>query len=164
MIESSDSLPIRSLICFLYLFGSRIGECLKLTKSDFKTLKHSLTANIQVEKKKQTTAPILWKHPLTVKFRLENDFFVQPILTQLGMVSEGKIWRMNRKTVWRKIHQLNPQCSPHIFRHTRARRLVEKGASSIVLMDWFAWSDIRPASNYLGVSGKTAEKFSGKID
>jgi integrase len=164
MIEATDSPALKSLMAFLYLYGARIGEALRLQKSDFRILRTSVTVNIQVEKKKQTTAPILWKHPLTVKVRPENDYFVQAILAQLGMVSQGYIWRMSRKTAWRKIHRLNPMCSPHIFRHTRNRRLVDKGADALALMDWNGWSDTRPAANYLGLSGNTALRFSGKID
>lgn len=164
MIEATDDIRIKSLVAFLYLYGTRITEALRLTKSDFKITKNMVTANIQVEKKKQTTAPILWKHPLTVRHNPANYFFVQVLLTQLGMVSEGKIWRLSRYTAWRKIHRLNSQCSPHIFRHTRNRRLVEKGADAIVLMDWNGWADMRPAANYLGLSGSSAKKFSGKID
>jgi integrase len=163
MIHATDSIPMKALIAFLYLYGVRIGEALKLTKLDFNVYARSIKVTIQVEKRKQT-GPILWKHPLTVKIRPENDLFIQAILAHLGMVSEGKIWRMNRTTAWRKIHRLNPQCSPHIFRHTRNRRLVDRGADAIALMDWNGWSDTRPAANYLGLSGNTAKRFSGKID
>ena len=163
MIEATDSLPLRSLMAFLYLYGVRIGEALRMTKPDFKILKRGLTATIHIEKKRQT-GPILNRHPLTVYSSPTNLYFMEVILTQLGMVSEGKIWHMNRRTVWRKIHRLNPQCSPHIFRHTRNRRLVDKGADALVLMDWNGWSDTRPAANYLGLSGNTAKRFSSKID
>lgn len=162
MNQSEDDM--KSLIAFLYLYGTRIGEALALRKVDFKVWPRSLTVNILVEKKKASTAPILWKHPLTVKINDGNRFYLEAILARLGMVSEGKIWSMNRRTAWRKIHRINPQCAPHIFRHTRMRRLVEKGADSLALQDWAGWADSRPASNYLGLSGNTAKRFSGKID
>src|ERR1700687_3938626 len=84
MMDATDSMPMISLMAFLYLYGTRIGEPLKLQKADFKVWLKSLTVNIQVEKKRQTKSPILWKHPLTVKIRPENDFFVQAILAPLG--------------------------------------------------------------------------------
>lgn len=164
MVEAAPELPMKSLMCFLYLYGTRIGEALKLQKKDFKIWAKSLTVEIEVEKKKASTAPILWRHPLTVRSLPSNAYYMQVLLTQLGMVSQGKIWSMNRRTAWRKIHRLNPQCSPHIFRHTRNRRLSERGADALDLMDWNGWADARPASNYLGLTGNRARKFSGKID
>lgn len=164
MIEACDTMPLRALIAFLYLYGCRIGECLRLQKTDFVIHKRDIRANIEVEKKRATTAPILWKHPLEVRLSPANDFFYQTLLGHLNQIKEGKVWRFSRMTAWRKIHRLNPQCSPHIFRHTRNRRLVDKGADSLALMDWNGWSDPRPAANYLGLSGNTARKFSGKID
>ena len=164
MIEEASTQGMKALIAFLYLYGTRISEALKLEKKDFTILVKTLRVSIEVEKKKQATAPIAWKHPLEIKTTDGNAFFVGILRDHLGMVSEGKIWKVSRWTAARKIKKLNAQCSPHIFRHTRNRRLAEKGADAIVLMDWNGWADTRPASNYLGLSGKSAKRFSGKID
>lgn len=164
MIEGSDSVVFKALLAFLYLYGCRIGEALKVKKSDFKLLKQRLRVEIEVEKKRNT-GPILFKHPLEVKELPTNVFFLEKIMAHIvTLPQDARVFKMNRKTAWRKIHRLNPQCSAHIFRHTRLRRLADRGADALVLMDVAGWADTRPAGNYLGLSGNLARRFSGKID
>ena len=160
MIEAEPDPSFKSLIAFLYVFGCRISEALALEKKDVKLLKRTMNVRLLTLKKRDrgTTTP----HRLNVA-RLDSPF-LDVFLARLGMVSEGKIWKMNRKTVWRHIKKVNPNCSPHLFRHTRATRFALAGAEMSEMWAWFDWSDMNTGAKYIHASGRLAAKLSGKID
>ena len=159
IIEEMDTPGMKALVAFLYLYGTRISEALKLERKDFVILKKGLKVNIHQEKKR-TGSPLLYSHQLTVR---GPSPYVHYIVDHLGMVSEGKIWPISRTTAWRKIHRVIP-ISPHFFRHTRASRLAEQTDNPFVLVDWFGWANANPAARYIQMSGRLASRLSDKVD
>jgi integrase len=44
---------------------------------------------------------------------------------------------------------LNPNLSPHAFRHSRLQDLADRGTTPWELRDWAGWRDTRPAETYV---------------
>lgn len=159
MVAVADP-PMKALIGFLYIFGCRISEALNLVKTDVTVNKKTVVVRLLTLKRKERGAVL--PHRLnTVKMGAP---FLDVFLAHLGMVSEGKIWRMSRVTAWRRIKKLNPKCSPHIFRHTRATKFALAGADIPELWAWFNWVDMNTGAKYIHASGRLASKLSGKVD
>ena len=162
MIDQAEEEWLKSLISFLYLFGARISEALKLTREQFKIEGDYVTVTIGILKRHSDTGPITPSHILTVN---KKSPFVKILVKYIESKPLGeKLWIQHRGHVWRKIKALNDKCSPHFFRHTRLWKLAEKGASEAVLMDWAGWTDPRPAGRYIKATGRLASQFADKID
>lgn len=151
---------LQALIAFLYLWGARIGEALSLTAEDFTKSPRRLKARILTEKVR-VEGPIREQHR-SVAVDLSSPF--TPYLLEYVSSHHGKLWGFSRVTAWRKLKRLNPQCSPHIFRHTRATKLASRTNNPYALMAFFGWSDLRPAMRYIHASGTLALSLSSKID
>lgn len=158
-ILALDTMPFRALIAFLYLWGTRISEALRMEKADFKILKTGVKAHIKIEKKKKGS-PLISAHDIQVGL---NAPFISELVSYLNQAPEGKLWRFGRMTAWRKI-QRALGVSPHFFRHTRASRLAEKTDNPFVLVDWFGWANANPATRYIQMSGRLAARLSNKIE
>jgi len=162
MIENVHDLAVKALIVFLYLYGTRISEALKLLRSDFWIEGKYLAVKIPISKKRKSAGPTVPSHILRVSL---DAPFMNILLEYLEIKkNHEKLWEFNRVKVWRIIKKLNPNCSPHFFRHSRLRKLAEKGATEMVLMDWAGWSDPRPAGKYIVATGRFAKKYADKID
>lgn len=162
MIYNAHEPWLKSLIAFLYLFGARITEALRLVPEDFKFEGNNLFVRIGILKRHSDKGPIEPAHIL--KISREAPFM--ELLSQYVLAKRPgeKVWRQHRGHVWRKIKQLNAKCSPHFFRHSRIFHLAELGATEADLMDWAGWSDPRPAGRYIKATGRLAHKYSDRID
>ena len=160
MIEEATFPGLKSLIAFLYLYGVRVGEALRLEKKDFVIGSKSLKVHVPVEKKR-VTGTLIFRHNLAVTLKAP---FMSHITDALAQAPEGQIWPRSRKTYWRKIHRLNPTLSPHFFRKNRATKLAERTDNVFALVDWFGWADARPATRYVQMSGRLAARLSDKVD
>ena len=87
------------------------------------------------------------------------------ILSYLETVPEGsKVFPFSTRTARRKIHRLNPNTSPHWFRHTRATRLAERTADVFAILSWFGWKRPEMAMHYIQMTGKMSDRLSDKVD
>jgi len=132
MINSCNDLEEQSLIAFLYMSGARISEVLALKRK----------GNIL--------------HERTLFFDLNKTPFIDPLIDYLNSIQlrESKVWDWTRVKAWRLIKRLEPSAWLHLFRHTRATLLAEKGATESQLIAWFGWTDGRPTQEYIQKSEK----------
>jgi len=169
MIDRAEQPWLKAIIALLYLYGLRISEALKLKPQDLSIEdKKLLVVRVQLSKKRKKATPIEPTHVLRVTMRKDLAEILRPLLhfwlKRESLHPDEPLWKWSRKTVWAKIKELNPLCSPHFFRHSRLYRLAELGASAAVLQDFAGWSDFRPASSYIQGSGQLARRFSDQID
>jgi len=167
-LAKTNKLWLKALVSFLYVFGVRISEALRLKKEDFVVEGDKLVVTVPLLKKR-TSGP--FTNPTHILKADLNTPFVNYIVEWINqrqpgefMWPLGRTWASVRKKAWMYIKELNPNVSPHIFRHTRLTKLALRGATGPDLMDWAGWSDLRPATKYLHAAGKLAEKFSDKLD
>jgi integrase len=162
MIGAAEHEWLKAMIAFLYLYGCRVSEALKLSYGSFSLEGNYLSVKIGVLKRHSDAGPITPSHVL--KVNTKSPFMDILINYIKANARSEKLWLQHRGHVWRKIKELNTNCSPHFFRHTRLWRLASKGASEAVLMDWAGWTDPRPAGRYIRATGRLASQFADKID
>jgi len=161
MIERADEW-LKSLMACLYIFGMRISEALSLTAQSFWIEGSYLNVKIPLKKKRKDTSPIVPSHVLRVN--VETTPFAKLLLSHIqSKRPREKLWPYHKGHVWRKIKQLNKNCSPHFFRHSRLFHLAEQGASESALQDWAGWADPRPASRYVKGTGRLASQYADKV-
>jgi integrase len=165
--DKSEGNWVGALTAFLYVFGCRISEALKLKPSDVELDPAGyLTVTFPILKQRRRAVPYGTTHRLRV---VRSAPFVEEVIIPYVMQRkleepEGRLFKYSRVYHWKKLKALNGLLSAHIFRHDRLNRLAEKGASAAVLQDWAGWSDMRPASFYIRGAGQLAAQFSDKID
>jgi len=170
MIEAANEDWLKALIALLYLYGMRISEALRLTPNDFSTeYKKWLACRVRLSKKRKTKGPVEPMHILRANYKKESlRPFILPLMRHLidrtKRFPQEPLWVQDRTTIWKKIKQLNANCSPHFFRHSRLYHLAEKGATAVVLRDWAGWSDLRPAGSYIQAGGHLAKKYADRIE
>jgi len=162
MIERARTLRDKALVAFLYIFGTRITEALKLRRERFWKEGNYLVVDVGILKRRKEAGPLKPRHILYA--RLDTPF-MEYLLKHLETVREGeRVFPMSRFKAWRIIKELNPNCSPHFFRHTRLWRLARAGATEAELMEWAGWSDTRPAGRYIRATGRLARRLADRID
>ena len=68
--------------------------------------------------------------------------------------------RMSRQHAYRIIKGLNPKAWTHLFRHSLATEMAERGATEEELMSWFDWDRYETAHRYVKGGPKLTEKWS----
>lgn len=147
-----------------------MNEALRLKPRDFRfAYKKWLVLSIPLSKKR-SHGPVKPQHILRVSYKKPKlQPFLQPLLKYLldrtREAPTEPLWAgISRFKVWHRVHKVNPDCSPYLFRHSRLHSLAMQGATGPVLRDWAGWADLRPAANYLSVTGELAKKFADKIE
>jgi integrase len=167
MIEQADEPWLKALISALYIYGARIIELLKLKSSDFWWEEDGkyLVVHLGVKKRREKGAFKAYSHDLRVN---RDTPFLSYLTNYLATIpKDSPLWDTTIYSpwvVWNEIKKLNPNCSPHIFRHTRATLLTRKGASPIELMEWMGWKSVAMTDTYIHRDGRFARNLSDKID
>jgi len=157
------------LIAILWLYGKRISEVVSLqTDSVFIDDNNTLAIRFHVLKKKRNKntgfarSYVKWvtlENPYTgyvvdwweeVRDR-ERFLFPRP------QTKMGHIYRQYAHTVCKEI---SPRISPHLFRHSLATWMAERGATAYELVNWFDWDRVETALEYVKRSGRMTEKLS----
>lgn len=141
----------RSLIYFLYLSGTRIGEALKVTPGDFKKNDKVLTVEIQTEKNPWTDSRII---PLMDNTK--NKPFLKEIKARISKTKPGEpLWDFTRMTAWR-ICKKHINRGTHEGRKSRASYISEAyDFDSFELCHFFGWSKLDSARPYIHRSTKS---------
>jgi len=172
MIEKANHEYMRCIISLLYLYGMRISEVLSLKKEDIRFDEYYLYCRIRVSKRqrKSKSEQIPYRHTIPVNVKHQ---FIHYIIDHWYNIDEGNYLfesrinsneHIDRRTVALYLERLNKSVYPHLFRHTRATRLAEAGASASQLQAWFGWSDMRPATVYVHQNIKMIRKLGDNIE
>jgi len=169
MIKSAKHDWLKALISFLYLFGCRISEALEVRRGDFWIENNYLAVRMKIlkkRKKKKSSGPYGDGDFHILRVSLDAPFVKKILIPYLKKIKnrESRVFPVSRQLAWRKMKDLNPNISPHIFRHDRLLKFALKGATGVELMDWAGWSDMRPARNYLLKAGRLAANLADKVD
>ena len=67
--------------------------------------------------------------------------------------------RMSREQAYKIFKAINPKCWLHLFRHSVATEMAERGATEEELMSWFDWDRYDTAHRYVKGGPKLTEKW-----
>jgi len=146
---------LRALIVFLWIYGVRITEALKLSKSDFERKEGFLYVNcppLKTLENKRRFLPV----------KLDTSF-LEVLLEYLDNV-EDLLWPIHRTTVWRKLKKLDIELCPHRYRHNRLTKIALTRAHPMEIMSWAGHSKIGTSMKYIHASGIFAEDLGKKME
>lgn len=163
MIEKADSPWLKAAVAFLYLFGCRCTEMLKLRKEDIWVADGVLHARIPVLKRRQVNGP--YGQPTHILRVKASAPFAEYIIKYVDSLPPGsRVFPHSRWWTWKKIKDLNPNISPHVFRHDRLTKIAMKRPDPYLLKEWAGWSDIRPSTYYVESVGYRTVQVQDLID
>src|SRR2546422_445581 len=156
-INEAKPLAFQALLSILWVWGPRINEALRLEKRDFTLLEKSVRVRMPLSKKRNPAA-------FHILYASLSTPLIYPLIQYLESAGEGHLFHFGKRAAEKWLHRINPNTSPHWFRHTRATRLAERSDDVMALVDWFGWADARAAMAYVQMTGKLARRLSDKVD
>lgn len=135
-------LQAAALICLLYKTGARISEILALKREDLRLTETDLWVKIKNLKRKKSMETEL---PLPLYDSDEKNFFNHIIIRHAKQFGKGeKLFSFSRMTAWRIIVGILSDIYPHLFRHSKATKLANKGGNEAQMRKWFGWAKNSP--------------------
>lgn len=158
MILNAEDKRTKALIATLWHTGHRVSEVINIRKNDVWFDDTWIWFRLSVGKRRRE-----FTH--TIKMPIKA-MFVKYILQYLPEVEDGeKLFDISRQYVGILLRRLNKDVNPHMFRHSLATRLAEKGASKWELDAWFGWSDTGNTSGiYVSKGTALIENIAAKIE
>jgi len=179
---------IKCLVALLWLFGKRITENLKLKRKDIRVSKGYLYVHYIISKKKAQQGKPIPERRLK-RMTLENPYtqyvidYVEGIADPEAYLFPGrsrertiKVYnkRLDKTYVYKKeampimsnahayriLRGLDPDVWCHLFRHSVATEMAERGYTEEQLMAWFDWDRYDTAHGYVKGGPKLTEKAS----
>lgn len=141
--EEEKALTVSSLVALLWLGGCRISEALAVKREDIKIDEKYLFVTISPLKRwqrlKSGTKRV--KQYVALALPRKKSIFTKLIIKQTMATDPGeKLWDFVRKTGWKYMVMLNPKIYPHLFRHSRATHLADRGIGDDQLRRWMGWA------------------------
>lgn len=172
--ELPQNPEMSSHLAFLYLYGARRGEPLTMTLDNFWEDQTHLWCKVPTLKTKgqpwrnlklPKTAPFMtYLRQYLGGLRTWMKHRVPEDLQDLAIKTERYMpWPHSYGWYYSKMKELDQDISAYAFRHTRAFRMAEAGATVMELVDWFGWSSPKPAMWYISASGVLAQGLADRI-
>jgi integrase len=147
---------VKSLLVFLWIYGVRINEALKLQVEDFFSDGEYLYVRCPPSKNPSEPNRVL---PVSL-----DTPFVKFLWDFVKFQKMGTVWLdASKTTFWRRMKKIDPELCSHRFRHNRATQIALTRAHPYELQSWLGHSDIRTASNYIHASGVFAEDLGKRL-
>ena len=141
MIETATELRFKAMIATLWITGHRVSEVLMLKKTDVYSDDEWVYFTFHVLKRKEE-----FVHTIKVPKKKEH---VDIILEWKDTCEEEKIFDFTRQYAHYIIKNLNKEIHPHMFRHTLATNLANRGANKYELDAWFGWAGWNTSDRYV---------------
>jgi len=158
---------IKCLIALLWIFGKRITENLKLKRKDIRIAHNYLYVHYIVLKKKSKKGEALPERRLK-RITLDNPY-VEHILQYIEGITDPEAYvfsssrsaygHLSRNHAYRILKGLDRKVWLHLFRHSVATEMAERGATEEELMAWFDWDRYDTAHGYVKGGPKLTEKW-----
>lgn len=145
MFNRTDDKQLKAIMAIMCMTAGRISEVLLLKGKDFFTDQEYIYFTSYVLKKRDGI------QRLTKKVKKTNQFYpyFREYINANNFVPENSIFTYKRSYVWKLIKQINPNSSPHLFRHAIATMLGQSGMDAFTLKQWMGWSKLEMAARYV---------------
>jgi len=161
-IESTPDPMTKALIAFLYLAGSRISEVIAIRKDNITLIDGVLSIRLPIRKTREEIAPM---HTIQIAEATPFlEYFISWWQACLKADAEPRLFPICKRTALRMVKRTDKSLWCHLFRHTRATRLADRGASEWEMMGWFGWRDTKTPMNYVHDSAGRVKRLVGMID
>ncbi|MEM2868531.1 MAG: site-specific integrase [Candidatus Bathyarchaeia archaeon] len=158
ILEKTPQEWLKALTILLYYSGMRISEALNLKREDITLTPDEIIIKVETLKRRRSIGPYMPERIIPLPRNLP---FINILARYLENASNGKLWNYSRKTVWLYMKRIKKDISPHLFRHDRLYMLsMNPEITPFDLRDWAGWSDLRPAENYIQISGQRTRRIS----
>lgn len=158
ILERTPQTWLKALIVLLYYSGMRISEALNLKREDIVITQDEIVIRVETLKRRRSIGPYMPERIIPLPRSLP---YMDILAEYLEAASNGKLWNYSRKTVWLYMKRVKGDISPHLFRHDRLYMLsMNPEITPFDLRDWAGWSDLRPAENYIQISGQRTRRIS----
>lgn len=140
-----DEPELKAIVAVLITTGARVSEVCELQGKDITSDDKYIYFNMRVLKKKNDP------HKRITRRVPKNKYFISHFLKWVNEYNsinrDDPIFSYDRKKVWRKLKEANPEIHPHMFRHTLATWMLQK-VDMRTLQEWFGWSTFKIAETY----------------
>lgn len=133
-IKKADRERDKALIAIFYITGARVSEIIDLKREDFTIRSDELLITIEPQKRSDSGSP-LRKYDNLI-FDRERTPFIDIILDYVSDLEEDEFLfssreggHISRVRAWQIAKEINPESSPHFYRHTRLSRMKKRGAT-----------------------------------
>jgi len=144
MFSKCNNEEIAAIMAVMLMTGCRISEVLMLKGKDVFTDEKNIYFNCYLLKKRKGIERLIKKIPKTHEYL---EYFRKWVNSRY-ITEEQFIFKTSRGYVWKAIKNINPEASPHLFRHTVATYL-GKYLDIFTLQKWMGWSNLNMASRYV---------------
>lgn len=154
--ELGHALWVQALIVLAWAYGIRRGEIYKLRKKDLKVLDGFLYIDSVPLKNPSKPDREL---PLSV-----DTPYLDILLHYIDKLEDkDSLLPMSVKTFYRRLKKIDPELSPHVFRHNRGTELPFQTDNPYEIMSWMGHSDLRTALKYMHGSSRLAQRLGHKM-
>jgi integrase len=157
-LESEVPDWVKALMIFLYFYGVRIGEALKVKAGDLYIHEGYLYLETREEDLEKSKDP----HPRRLPVSLDSpgmDFllgYLEDLDEDDYLCTYSSVW------CWVMMRRVDPEISSHVFRHNRATEFSLQDGKEIEIQNWLGHSDPRATQKYLHGSGIHTERLGKK--
>lgn len=145
MFNKAENKEIKAIMSVMLMTGSRISEVLLLKGKDISSDEEHIIINSYVLKKRHGKVDRLIKK--VKKTHIYFSYFKDWINSH-NFKEESYIFKTSRGYVWKAIKLINPETTPHLFRHTVATMLGEF-MDVFTLQRWMGWTKLEMAARYV---------------
>jgi len=144
-LAQANDPELKAIIAVLILTGARVSEVCALTGRDISSDDTYVYFNMKLLKLKKE------KGKRVTRKVSKNGYIISHFIKWMNEYNtiqyDDPVFSYDRKKVWRKLKEANPEINPHMFRHSLATWMLKK-VDMRTLQEWFGWSSFKIAERY----------------
>ncbi len=151
MIQKARWSWLKSYIALLFLTGVRSSEALSLKQGDIRIEGDRLLIEVPILKQRKGMRMGPYSRPRHVLGIPLNAPFTQEIISHWQSLKDPlqPLYPYSRIWAWKKLKEINPNVSPHLFRHDKATKLVRAKTPVDTVQYWMGWSTLNQLMRYM---------------
>lgn len=144
-LTNIDEPELKAIVAVLMTTGARVSEVCSLQGKDVSSDEKYIYFNMKLLKRQKEKGKRIIRNVPKEGYIISHFLKWINELNDIGR--EDPVFSYDRKKVWRKLKEVNPEIHPHMFRHTLATWML-KEVDMRTLQEWFGWSTFTIAESY----------------